>query len=101
MEHFPQSPADNGASNGANSNQATIVRYVFSAALSASVLLPTRARKESQDRDAEGKEVKQTLASGPLLSRSKSRSWTHPGGLGSRPELSGPYSGLQAQVPSE
>lgn len=101
MEHFAQSPADNGASNGANSNQATIVRYVFSAALSASVLLPTRARKESQDRDAEGKEVKQTLTSGPLLSRSKGRSWTHPGGLGSRPELSDPYSGLQAQVPSE
>lgn len=37
MEYFAQSPADNGASNGANSNQAAIVRYAFSAALSGSV----------------------------------------------------------------
>lgn len=36
MERFAQSLAHNGASNGANSNQATIVRCVFSAALSGS-----------------------------------------------------------------
>ncbi|CAO2577404.1 hypothetical protein LEMLEM_LOCUS87 [Lemmus lemmus] len=74
VEHFAQSPADNGASNGANSNQATIVRYVFSAALSGSVLLPPMARKERQDRDAEGKELKQAQARGPHLFQESSGS---------------------------
>lgn len=43
VEHSAQSLAHNGASNGANSNQAAIVRSVFSAALSGSGLQCTMA----------------------------------------------------------
>lgn len=63
---FRTEPADNGASNGANSNQAAIVRYA-SAVLSGSALLPTVARKERQDRDAEGERGKADTSKGTAV----------------------------------
>lgn len=50
-EHLAQSTAHNEVSNGANSNQATIVRCVLTATLST---VGTMAGNECQDRDAEG-----------------------------------------------
>lgn len=53
MEHFAQSVGHNGASDGANSNQATIVRCVFAAALSGP--WRTMAQNVLHDRDVEAK----------------------------------------------
>lgn len=53
-EHLAQSTAHNEVSNGANSNQATIVRCVLTSVLSGSKLRRTMARNQRKDIDVEG-----------------------------------------------
>lgn len=92
-EHLARCTAHNEVSNGANSNQATIVLCVLTAALSSSGLWCTMAGNEHQDRDVEG-----TQQGGHCWPQSEAWTWTTPQGPGSRPELSSPHCGLQSQV---
>lgn len=80
-EHLARSAAHNEVPNGANSNQATIVRCVLTATLHSSGLRAQwQAASERQDRDVEGDSKGALLApEGSLVLDDPARPWVQAG----------------------